>query len=81
MMYKIGDFFLITDSTLKPGEDTKLKPKYKRPYMITKVLNKNHYVVQDVTGFNITQKPYNSILSSDRIKHWTKPNEASSGQG
>lgn len=49
--------------------------------MITKVLNKNHYAVQDVTGFNITQKPYNSLRSSDRIKHSTKPSKASSGQG
>lgn len=40
-IYKPGDFVLIRDSFLKPGEDVKLKPKYKGPYMISKVLIKN----------------------------------------
>lgn len=71
--YKQGNFVLIKDSVLKPGEDSKLKPRYKGPYTITKVLNKNRYVVQDIPGQNITQKSYNSILSSDRIKPWIKP--------
>lgn len=47
-VYKLGDFILIKDSFLKPSEDSKLKPKYKGPYMITKVLKKNRYVVQDI---------------------------------
>lgn len=40
-IYKPGDYVLIRDSILKPGEESKLKPKYKGPYMITKSLNKN----------------------------------------
>lgn len=72
-IYKSGDFVLIRDSFLKPGEDAKLKPKFKGPYIISKVLNKNRYVVQDIPGFNVSQKSYNSILSSDRIKPWSKP--------
>lgn len=71
-MYKSGDFVLIRDSILKPGEDNKLKPKYKGPYMISKALNNNRYLVQDIPRFNVTQKLYNSILSTDRIKPWIK---------
>ncbi|KYN28040.1 hypothetical protein ALC57_02546 [Trachymyrmex cornetzi] len=72
-LYKIGDFVLIRDSTTKPGENRKLKPVYKGPYLVAKVLDKNRYVIQDIPGSPITQKPYNSILSPDRIKLWIKP--------
>jgi len=70
--YKEGEFVLIRD-VIKPGEDKKLKSKYKGPYKIAKILDKNRYVIRDIPGFNITHKPYNSILSPDRIKHWIKP--------
>lgn len=71
--YKKGDYVLIRDSVVKLGEHKQLKPKYKGSYMVSKILNKNRYVIQDIPGFNITAKPYNSILSPDRIKPWVKP--------
>ncbi|KMQ88873.1 hypothetical protein RF55_11568 [Lasius niger] len=71
--YKAGDYVLLRDTTTKPGEDRKLKPAYKGPYMVSKVLEKNRYVIQDIPGFNITSKPYNSILSPDKLKPWIKP--------
>lgn len=71
--YKIGDYVLIRDTLLKSGENRKFKPKYKGPYLIAKVLNKNRYVVTDIPGFNLSSRPYNSILSSDRIKPFIKP--------
>ena len=58
---------------VKVHEDKKLKPLYRGPYLVAKVLNKNRYVIQDIPGFNITAKPYNSILSPDRMKPWVKP--------
>lgn len=63
---------MIRDSVIKPDEDKKLKPPYKGPYQISKILNKNRYVVTDIPGFNIVSRPYNSILSPDRIKPWIK---------
>lgn len=63
---------MIKDSALKHGEERKFKARYKGPYRIAKVLKKNRYVVSDVPDFNITQKPYNFILSTDRIKPWIK---------
>lgn len=72
-LYKTGDYVLIRDSIVKPGENKKLKPQYKGPYLVHKVLQKNRYVIQDIPGFNITSKPYNTILSTDRMKPWIKP--------
>jgi len=40
-VYKEGDYVLIRDTSVKPGEDRKLKPIYKGPYLVAKVLNKN----------------------------------------
>lgn len=70
--YNEGDFVLIRDAQAKPGINRKLKPKYKGPYQVIKVLNNNRYVVRDIAGFNVTPRPYNSILSSDRMKPWVK---------
>jgi len=71
--YSYGDYVMIRDTTAKPGENKKFKPSYKGPYMVTKTLDKNRYVIQDIPGFNVSAKPYNSILSSDRLKLWIKP--------
>jgi len=71
--YKEGDLVLIQNLQGRPGENRKLKPNYKGPYRVNKILNKNRYVIKDVPGFNISQKPYNAILSSDKLKPWVKP--------
>lgn len=73
--YKEGDYVVIRDTSVKPGESSKLKLSYKGPYMVAKVLNKNRYVIKDIPGFNVSARPYNSILSPDRIKFWIKPVE------
>lgn len=70
--YKEGDLVLIKDSSIKPGEDKKLRSNYRGPYYIAKVLDKNRYV-KNIPGYNITSKSYNTILSPDRIKLWIKP--------
>lgn len=70
--YKTGEYVLIRDLQSKAGVSKKLKPNYKGPYVIDKVLNNNRYVVKDIPGFNITARPYNAILSPDKIKPWIK---------
>ncbi|XP_018397611.1 PREDICTED: uncharacterized protein LOC108775678, partial [Cyphomyrmex costatus] len=72
-VYNAGDYVMIRDTLVKPGEDRKFKIPYKGPYLVDKVLNKNRYVIKDIPGFNITQRPYNSILSPDKLKPWVKP--------
>jgi transposase InsO family protein len=71
-IYKTGDLVLVRNLQAKTGVNSKLKPNYKGPYVVSKVLDNNRYVIKDVSGFNITQKPYNTILSSDKMKPWIK---------
>ncbi|KYN07953.1 hypothetical protein ALC62_01072 [Cyphomyrmex costatus] len=71
--YKEGDYVLIRQLQNKPGVNAKFASKYKGPYIIAKVLNNNRFVVKDIPGFNITAKPYDTILSSDKLKPWVKP--------
>jgi len=72
-VYKEGDYVLIRDTRAKLGESTKIKAKYRGPYEVHKSLGNNRYVVRDIPGFNINSRPYNSILSSNKLKFWVKP--------
>jgi len=63
---------MIRNTRSVPGEGSKIKPHYKGPYIIDKVLGNNRYVVCDIPGFNVTSRPLNTVLSSDQIKKWIK---------
>jgi len=71
-VYRKGDYVLIRDSRSTIGESAKLKPKYKGPYLVEKCLGNNRYVITDIPGFNLTSRPLNTILSSDKIKYWIR---------
>lgn len=71
--YKVGDYVLVRDLQTKPGENRKLKPCYKGPYMVSKVLNKNRFVIKDIPGCNLTSRSMNTILSPDKLKPYVKP--------
>ncbi|CAL1689693.1 unnamed protein product [Lasius platythorax] len=60
-LYKSGDLVMIKVLQHKPGTNKKLAPKFKGPYQIKAVLNKNRYVIIDIPGYNLTQKPLNTI--------------------
>lgn len=72
LKYKEGDLVLIRVTQYKPGTNQKLAPKFKGPYQISKILKKNRFVVTDVPGYNLTQKPLNTILSADKLKSWIR---------
>lgn len=38
--YKSGEYVLVRDTTVKPGENKKIKPAYKSLYLVKKALNK-----------------------------------------
>lgn len=66
--YAEGDYVMIRNTRVKPGKGSKLKAKYVGPYLIKKSSGNNRYVVADIPGFNLTQKPLDTILSCDRLK-------------
>lgn len=70
--YKVGDLMLVKVLHHKVGINKKLTPKFKGPYRIKAVLNKKRYVVEDVPGYNVSQKPFNTILSNDKLKPWIR---------
>lgn len=74
--YKEGDLVMIRQGAYPVGTNRKLLPKFKGPFKINKVLAKNRYVITDVPGYQWSTKPYNSILSSDKIKPWIRVSTA-----
>jgi len=70
--YQEGNHVLVRDTALKPGEDRKFKTSYRGPYLVAKTLNNNRYVITDIPGHTITARPYNSILSPDRLKPFVR---------
>ena len=49
--YRTGDYVIIRNHDVTPGINKKSIPKFKGPYEVTKVLDHDHYVAQDVESF------------------------------
>lgn len=71
--YKPGDYVVITNVDVTPGINKKLIPKFKGPYTVKRVLPNDRYVITDVDGFQLTQKPFEGIFDASHMKLWTKP--------
>ena len=63
---------MIRNIETSAGINKKLLPKFKGPYEIKKILDNDRYVVGDIEGFQVTQTPYNSVLSPDRMRPYIK---------
>lgn len=60
-VYKEGDLVMIRN-VKAVGESNKLRPKYKGPYTVKKVLDRNRYVVSDIDGYQVSQIPFEGIF-------------------
>jgi len=72
-VYNEGDYVIVRDDRAKPGENPKIKLRYEGPYIIAQTLGNKSNVIRDIPGFNVSSRPYNSVLSSDKLKYWIKP--------
>lgn len=65
--YETDDFVMIKNFETGPG---KLAPAYKGPYRVIKKLRNDRYVVGDVEGFPLSQKPYTGVWEAANLKPW-----------
>ncbi|CAK9799721.1 hypothetical protein ANTQUA_LOCUS2205 [Anthophora quadrimaculata] len=71
-VYKEGDYVMIGNTDTTAGVNKKLIPKFRGPYQIKKVLERDRYIVGDIDGFQVTQRPYNSIVALDNMKPYVE---------
>lgn len=62
-----GDLVLIKGRKIV-GQKSKLYGKFKGPYIVEKVLDKDRYLVTDLPGWQIGRNKYQAILDSARMK-------------
>lgn len=69
VVYNAGQHVLIRRAKCSnDGNSRKLEPNYKGPYVITKVLDNDRYVVEDMPGAKRSQRAYKGIHSSENLK-------------
>ncbi|XP_036344292.1 uncharacterized protein LOC118753520 [Rhagoletis pomonella] len=69
-IYHEGNLVLTTNEPASTGTSRKLDPHYKDPFVITKVLPNDRYVVEDLPHAERSQRHYTSIFASDQLKPW-----------
>uniref|UniRef100_A0A1B0D862 Uncharacterized protein n=1 Tax=Phlebotomus papatasi TaxID=29031 RepID=A0A1B0D862_PHLPP len=68
--YEEGDLVLLKAEHPATGSSRKLLPRFRGPYVISKVLGADRYEVKDTESTQITRKPYCSVHSTERMKKW-----------
>jgi len=71
-VYKENDYVMIKNVDVTVGQNKKLIPKFRGPYVVKKVLDQDRYIVSDIEGFQLTQRPYEGIVGPDRMKRWIR---------
>lgn len=65
--YKVGDLVMLRRVNVV-GERSKLKPKFRGPYIIKRVLDRNRYVVGDIEGYQVSGKRFEGIFDPLNIR-------------
>lgn len=68
--YEIDDLVVVHNEPGATGQPKKLEPKFKGPFIITKILGNDRYLVEDVPGSKRTTRAYNGVYASDNMKLW-----------
>lgn len=68
--YSVGDIVLIRNIVTEPGINQKLVPEYRGPYVITDIKPGDRYVVEDMPGQQISNRPFKGVMAPFNMKHY-----------
>ncbi|KAM8718544.1 hypothetical protein ACLKA7_001709 [Drosophila subpalustris] len=71
-IYETGDLVLVENEPYSRGTSRKLEPHYKGPFLVSKVLPHDRYLIEDIPHAQRTQRHYKSVYASDKMKPWYK---------
>lgn len=67
-IFKEGDLVMIPNNNPEKGKSKKLAPKFRGPFKVIAVLDKDRYEVSSIQGHS--QRQYKNIFSADQLKPW-----------
>lgn len=70
--YAEGDMVMVRNFDTTGG---KLAPSYRGPYRVARKLRNDRYIVADVEGFQISQRPYVGTWQTANMKPWRRVSE------
>jgi len=65
-----GDLVAIERVPGPTGMSHKLEPAYRGPYIVTKVLSNDRYLVEDLPDAPRTSRRYSGVLTPEHMKPW-----------
>jgi len=68
--YNVGDYIIVKNFDVTPNVNKKLIPRFRGPYEVKKVLVHDRYLISDIEGFQITQRPFQGIFGPKNMKLW-----------
>lgn len=68
LLYKIGDLVMLKNIVTEVGINHKLLPKFRGPYIVSKILGNDRYIVEDVPGNQITNKRFKGLCAAFNMK-------------
>lgn len=79
-VYLEGDLVVIR-SVPVVGENKKLRPRFKGPYQVKKVLDRNRYVVTDIEGYQVSGKRFEGIFDPQNMRLYKRDPTRPSNNG
>ena len=70
--FSVGDYVMVKNFDSTPGVARKLIPSFKGPYEIDKKLRNDRYLLKDIAGFQVSQKPYHGVWEAANLRPWHK---------
>jgi transposase InsO family protein len=69
--YSVGDLVMIRNTKVV-GENHKLKPKYKGPYVVKKVFENDRYLLTDLDGYQNSERRFSGVFDPRNMRLYDK---------